>query len=295
MKMDDWKLRVFALGIAAAAWHAQTWAANLITDTGTITLDADTDVSPNNPISEGVAIRAQNTTTIFTNTNGTSINTSLGVSGGIAANSTLGVTGLSSLNGGATISGTTSINASVNAATNINTGSSTAAVIIGNSANITNINGGTNNIGVATANSINTVGNTSAGTSVTARGGTSTLSVANGAASLTAGPTLATNGSSGTTSGSFSGGLTVYNSAQTIAAGTTIPTTLSPNGILAGKTYQNRLNGNVLVDGNVYINGTLTTYPAIVRIPPLSAQPRALARAFYPAPPWLPTAVPPSY
>jgi hypothetical protein len=42
--------------------------------------------------------------------------------------------------------------------------------------------------------------------------------------SLTAGATLATNGTSGTTSGSNSGGLTVYNTAQTIGPNTTIRT-----------------------------------------------------------------------
>jgi hypothetical protein len=74
---------------------------------------------------------------------------------------------------------------------------------------------------------------------------------------LKAGSTLASNGSTGVNSGTGSGGLTIYNTAQTIAAGTTIPTTLSPTGILTGKTYQNKINGNLLVDGNVYINGTL--------------------------------------
>jgi hypothetical protein len=83
------------------------------------------------------------------------------------------------------------------------------------------------------------------------------LSLVNNTASLTAGSTLATNGISGTTSGTNSGGLTVYNAAQTIAAGSTIPSALLTSGILTGKTYQNKINGNLLVDGNVYINGTL--------------------------------------
>jgi len=126
------------------------------------------------------------------------------------------------------VTGVTSINASVNNATNINTGTSTGAVAIGNSA-----------------------------TSVTATGGTGVLSIAGTSASLKAGATMATNGTSGTTSSANSGGLTVYNTAQTIGANTTIQTALSPNGILNGKTYQNKVNGNLFVDGNVYINGTL--------------------------------------
>jgi hypothetical protein len=126
----------------------------------------------------------------------------------------------------------TSINASINAATNINTGTSTSAVSIGNSGNY-----GTNN--------------------VNAYSGNTTMSLTNNVATLKAGSTLASNGSTGVNSGTGSGGLTIYNTAQTIGAGTTIPTTLSPTGILTGKTYQNKINGNLLVDGNVYINGTL--------------------------------------
>jgi hypothetical protein len=131
-----------------------------------------------------------------------------------------------------TINGVTGINASINAATNINTGTSTSAVSIGNSGNY-----GTNN--------------------VNAYSGNTTMSLTNNVATLKAGSTLASNGSTGVNSGTGSGGLTIYNTAQTIAAGTTIPTTLSPTGILTGKTYQNKINGNLLVDGNVYINGTL--------------------------------------
>lgn len=122
------------------------------------------------------------------------------------------------------ITGTTSINASVNYATNINTGSNTQAVTIGNN-------------GLSTTNT------------VTAKSGNTTLSLQNNVASLTAGGTLATNGTSGTTSASGSGGLTVYNSAQTV--------TNSVAGVVTGKSYQNLISGNMFVDGNVYINGTL--------------------------------------
>ena len=66
-----------------------------------------------------------------------------------------------------------------------------------------------------------------------------------------AGGTQASNGTSGTTSGVGSGAFQVYQSAQTIAANTTI------NNALAGRTYQNQVNGNLFVDGNVYVNGTL--------------------------------------
>lgn len=165
-------------------------------------------------------------------------------------NNTIAATlGANSITGkiGNTITATTGNNAMTASAGNNNITASA----------INNIEAPTNNIGVATSNSINTVGNISTGTTVTERGGNTTLSLVNNTASLTAGSTLATNGITGVTSGANSGGLTIYSSAQTIAPGTSIPTTLSPNGILAGKTYQNKINGNLLVDGNVYINGTL--------------------------------------
>jgi hypothetical protein len=114
-----------------------------------------------------------------------------------------------------------------------------------------------NNIGTGAGISTNAVGNANAGTTVVATGGNGVLSIANTQSSLTAGSTLATNGTAGTTSGANSGGLTVYNTAQTIGPNTTIQTDLSPTGILDGKTFQNKVNGNLLVDGNVYINGTL--------------------------------------
>lgn len=160
----------------------------------------------------------------------TSISTADSLNTSTASATSVGnATGATTVTGSSvTVTGVTSINASANNATNINTGTSTGAVAIGNSA-----------------------------TSVTATGGTGVLSISGTSAVLKAGGTLATNGTSGTTSGSNSGGLTVYNTAQTIGANTTIQTTLSPNGILNGKTYQNKVNGNLFVDGNVYINGTL--------------------------------------
>jgi hypothetical protein len=68
---------------------------------------------------------------------------------------------------------------------------------------------------------------------------------------LTAGSALATNGTTGTTAAQGSGAVTIHNAAQTIGDGTTI------NNALAGRQYQNKVNGNLFVDGNAYINGTL--------------------------------------
>ncbi len=65
------------------------------------------------------------------------------------------------------------------------------------------------------------------------------------------GSAAATNGMSGTTSGIGSGAMQIHQSSQTIGQNATI------GNLLAGKTYQNKVNGNLFVDGNVYINGTL--------------------------------------
>lgn len=208
-------------------------------------------------------------------TAGGSVNVISGVSAATADSLN---TGTATATGVGNATGATTINGSGNtltAATGSNTISANAAgqsntISATGIGGVNNLTAPTNNIGTtatfATTNNIgtnaafastNNIGSTNAGTTLTATGGNGVLSVANTQSSLTAGATLATNGTSGTTSGANSGGLTVYNTAQTIAPNTTIRTDLSPTGILNGKTYQNKVNGNLLVDGNVYINGTL--------------------------------------
>lgn len=81
---------------------------------------------------------------------------------------------------------------------------------------------------------------------------TSQVSVNDQRISLTTGNgVLASNGTSGITSGQNSGAISVYQSAQVIAPNTTIADKLN------GRVYQNKVNGNLLVDGNVYVNGLL--------------------------------------
>jgi len=105
--------------------------------------------------------------------------------GAISMGSTLDVTGRITGTGGATISGAaTSINASSNFNTDINTGSSSGIVSIGNAASTTNILGATNiNTSGATATNIGT--------------GSSTGAVTIGNASNTGGVTIATQGTTG--------------------------------------------------------------------------------------------------
>ena len=259
-----------------------------ITDATIVTSSVSaTDLTVSGPSNLNGAINSIGTTQVSTNTiglAGNSINTMTGETNAITAgtinsisagtDNVVTATQQNQLTGGTgnTIAATTGNNAisamngsntvTANATNQSNTLTATGSNGSNNlTANDTtgsnNIEAKANNVGVATPNSVNTIGSTSAGTTVTARGGESTLSIANGTASLTAGPALATNGTAGNSSNVGSGGLTVYNSSQTIADGTTIPMASAPDGILAGKSYQNMVNGNLLVDGNVYINGTL--------------------------------------
>ena len=137
---------------------------------------------------------------------------------------------------------------------------------IGNSLNTTNLNSATNNIGAtnlvgaATANNIGTgngyastnrIGNTNTGTTIIETAGNSVLTMQNNSASLSSGGGTASNGNSGSNALTGGGGYTTYATAQTVTSNNSIANTL------LGAQYVNKINGNTLIDGNVYINGTL--------------------------------------
>ena len=75
------------------------------------------------------------------------------------------------------------------------------------------------------------------------------MSVVQGSASLSSGGGTASNGTSGINALTGGGGYSAYTDPQTINS--------SIGGLLDGKQYVNKISGNTLVDGNVYINGTL--------------------------------------
>ena len=131
------------------------------------------------------------------------------------------------------------------------TGASNTIGTAGSSANT--LTGSSNTLTSTDANTLtgftNTLTSTSANTIETTGGGS--LSTTTTSATLRGAGTLATNGATGTTSNVGAGGITVYNSAQAVASGSTI------NNALNGREYQTLVNGNMLVDGNVLINGTL--------------------------------------
>ena len=168
------------------------------------------------------SITSGGNTTITT----TGTNTITGATNNIGStgNTTIASVGTNTITGAANnILGATSINASNNAVTNINTGTSTSAVTIGNSLNTTNINSATTNIGTGAFSSLVTIGSTQAGTRINTTAGNATTTVANN-----------TINSSVQGTGSINGALSVVNTGQTgavvdangkITSGTTTQTT----------------------------------------------------------------------
>ena len=216
-------------------------------------------------------------TTSINNTNGLTTN----IAAGAAATTNIGFVG-----GTNNIYGTTGINVSTNNATNINTGTSTGTVTVGNSANTTNLNSATNNIGVssgyATANNIGTnaafastnrIGNTNAGTTTIVYSGNSTLSLQNNSTNSTVtGGVSVLPGIVGTTTGTlniinngFGGatesqtaltfqngygntnGLQIYENRTALSGGTTNATTMTLND--SGARFANPSGGPVRVTG----------------------------------------------
>ena len=139
-----------------------------------------------------------------------------------------------------------------------------------------NIEARNNNIGVANTISINTIGNTNVDTTVKSYGGAGYSAITNAVSTMgtnaagnntTGGMVqtnattatirasnsgaLATNGINGTMVVGAGGGFMAYNSGQNIVTGTTV------GGVVDNKSFTNKINGNLFVDGNVYINGTL--------------------------------------
>lgn len=217
------------------------------------------------------------------NSAGTS-GTQIGGSGTSAVTVTSGTSSIATTNSGNTITGTTNIITGVTSSltgtiTSTVTGGTSSATLNNSGVTITgvansitattgnnnitanattgtnNIEAWTNNIGVATANSINNIGTNSAysstntfgstntGTTVNQYGGNSSMSLANGTASLTSG----------------GNGFTSTSAAQVVGTDITLSNGNSASRQLVnGADVVNVIRGNTLVDGNMYINGSLT-------------------------------------
>ncbi len=220
--------------------------------------------------------------------------TGTAVTGGMSVDSGGGTTELTVGTGTISVAGSTSINNNVNSATSINTGTSTGSVTIGNAANTTSLNSSINNIGTSVGYaSTNNIGNTNAGTTTNAMGGNSSVALSNnsGSLSVASGGSYTVSNTQAQTAfgantltvdathinGTVGGGsINVTNTSTTIgnAGGGSFTSTATPNIVgvsgpaliagdaasqanVAGASYVNRLQGNTLVDGNMYINGTL--------------------------------------
>lgn len=206
------------------------------------------------------------------------------------AGTTNNINGATNITGATTVVGATSINTTGSAATTIGSSGNTSAVTLVSGAGsivlangVNTIAGPTNVIGASTAYatvneigtgnayaSTNTIGNSNSGSTVAVQAGSGYVSVNNTLTTLGTGSggmvqtaatgatlrasssgSLASNGTSGTMAVNGGGGYTAYQASQTVAAGSSI------GNILTGATYTNQINGNLFVDGNVYINGTL--------------------------------------
>jgi len=189
---------------------------------------------------------------------GTSVNIITGATNEMTASATNTITGGT----GNTITATTGNNAITALAGSNNI---TANATDGEN----NIEARYNNIGVTTTTSTNVIGNNNTSTNVNAYGGAGYLQVKNietvmgttaggmvqtNATSATiraaSSNNLATNSSTGIMAINDGGGYTTYKEIQNTGTNTI-------GHIVDGKEFLNKVNGNLFVDGNVYINGTL--------------------------------------
>lgn len=198
-------------------------------------------------ITGGTTIAGDFVTQSGTNTlNGaTSVKSTLDVTGAstltgaTSLQSTLDVTGASTLNGATSVNNTLT----VKGLTNINT-TGAADTFIGAEGSTTSLNSNSINVGTGTYATRVNVGSSATGTVVQAQGGDSTLQLQNGSASLTSG----------------SKGYRTYASAQTVggAGGYALQNgNDASQKLVTSAQVDNIITGNTLVDGNMYINGTL--------------------------------------
>ncbi len=158
-------------------------------------------------------------------------------------------TNIGHVDGENNVLGETYLNQDSSNDTNINSGNGTGRVMIGGNSNETHLNSATNYIGSSNVYSTtNVIGNTQNDTSVNLRAGVGKVSVADEQADFLVG----------------SNGLSTYKAAQTLSTdASTLATQLKGVGdeasraLIAGESYVNRLEGDTLINGNAYVNGSL--------------------------------------
>lgn len=255
MKKNMLKLSAVAIGVAALTFHAQSWAQSVAY-----------------AASAGQAPAGTLTGTILASGVTASSLTSLGTLVDLDVNGPTYLIGVNTLTGTNILSGATTINTTGNATTTVGgalnqTNLNSALNEIGNSSSYATVN----HIGAGSgAQSTNVIGNTNVQSTVSSAGGagytvltnaTSTMGTGTGGMVQTnatsagvrasSSGSLATNGSTGTMAVNAGGGYMAYATSQNTGNMNSI------GGVVDNKSYTNKISGNTLIDGNVYINGTL--------------------------------------
>ncbi len=226
------------------------------------------------------------------NNSGTTTTSALSVTNNATVGGNLSVTGASTLNGATTINNTLQVTGTTTTAGINNNGTFNqvgSANINASGSATTNIGTGGGNTNIGAAGSTNTI----IGTTTNAMGGNSSVALSNNSGSLSVasgGSYTATNTQAQTAFGANtltvdathingtvgSGSINLTNTSTSIGntGGGSYTSTATPNIVgvsgpaliagdaasqanVAGASYVNRLQGNTLVDGNMYINGTL--------------------------------------
>lgn len=218
---------------------------------GTATLSGTSGVNINGTTTVTGTTTIKGTTLI--NTGSSEATTSIGSAGNTGAVSiTSGaaniqvVDGAISLTGPTEVSGTLKVTgqSTTNGLGNTGTLSNTGTLVQTGTANI-NVDAAANtNIGTGNAASTTRIGNANAGATVSATGGNSSLSLANGTARLASGS---------------NSGFTAYSAAKSIGSESVVLSNgnAASQALVSGASVYNVIKGNTLVDGNMYINGSL--------------------------------------
>ena len=203
----------------------------------------DLGVGGDTSITGTLDVNGATTTDGITNDGDISTTNDMSIGNDLSVTRNASITGNLDVDGATTVDDFTAVGTvSITGTSTINT-SGVSATTFGTNGNTTNLNSSVVNIGAQAYTTAVSIGSAQTNTTVTARGGNSTLSVQDNVASLT----------------SSSNGFSTYTNGQVIGTDYTLVNgNAASQALVTGQTTSNVLVGNTLVDGDMYINGTLT-------------------------------------